>query len=235
MKSLSGTALLTLTLIAACVPETAVREVPAEHLVLVNDDSLSCVILAGDILTTRVLTASGDTLELDNSAIDRIIALRSGRDITDRYIDRKAIKLELAKRAAFEKRSRQKTEAGVRDAKRTAGRNEPFAILAAELATGNGEPPQLELTVLNLGAKTIESFRLKVHCFDRNGQPVTGAGGRDNVFQATSRIPIDPDEDFTTTLHLRSHPRTRKAKVEIYLVDFVDKTRWIGIVSAAAE
>lgn len=222
----------TLPLLAGCLPMTAHREVVPDYLVVYNDDSLRCKILTGgDIMTTRVLSTEGDTLELDNTTIDRIIHLRSGTDVTSQYIDRNAIKVELARRAAVRRRDRLKEdiEKG-RVNRRELLRRAPVAILSADLEREKMGPPQLALSLLNLSDKTIAFFRVKVYCMDRRGNPVAGTRQSDNVFLATSRIAIEAGEDFTTTLYLRSHPRTQKAKVEIYYVEFTDKTRWIGLL-----
>ena len=95
--------------------------------------------------------------------------------------------------------------------------------------------PQVNLTILNLTTKKISLVKTRIYCFGSNGQPVSGTKGRSHVFDASSRIPISPGEDFTTKLVLRNHPNTRKAKVEIHYLEFSDRTWWKGKVEETVE
>lgn len=215
--------------LAGCQP-SAVRTEP-DHVVFLDDgDSLAVKLVRGEIVHFRAVSETGDTLAIENASIDRIVHRASGRDVTDRYIDRDALKVELAKKAALARR--QKLEADVAAGKRRRSELDrlPFAVLSADLERPAGQTPQIALTILNLTDKKISMLKTRVTCFDGQGRPVAGNGGRNNVFDATSRIPIGPGEDFTTILMLRNHPKTRKAKVDIHYLEFSDRTWWKGRV-----
>lgn len=218
-----------LLLIAGCQP-SAVRVEP-DHMVFLDDgDSLAVKLVRGEIVHFRALSETGDTLAIENASIDRIVHRASGRDVTERYIDRDALKVELAKQAALARR--QKLEADVAAGKRRKSELDrlPFAILSADLERTGNQAPQIALTILNLSDKKIAMIKTRVTCFDGQGRPLAGTGGRNHVFDATSRVPIGPGEDFTTILTLRNHPRTRRAKVDIHYLEFSDRTWWKGKV-----
>ena len=222
--------------LAGCTPEASVKAPPAEYRVFLGEnDSLDCAILRGDILTTRILTADRDTVDLNNDEIDRIVSLRTGRDITARYIDRDALKIELAKRQALRKRKQLKEDIAAGKRKQWELDRVPFAILSADFERSSRGFPQVLLTILNLTKKKITLVKTRVYCFDQQGRPISGTRNRNSVFDASSRIPIGPGEDFTTTLVLRNHPKTRKAKIEIHYLEFADRTWWKGKVEEIAK
>jgi hypothetical protein len=216
-----------------CAPTEHVQAIKPDVLVVTDDDSLRCRILHGELLTMQIQTEDGDTIGIDNSTVNKIVHLSSGKDITSRYIDREAIRVEIARQRALERREKLRTDAmtGLKrsaDLKRT-----PVALLSARFL--GGKPPRVQLAVLNLGNKRIELIKVRVRCFDASGKPQGGLGGRDHIFQATSRIPLEPEEDLTTILALHKHPNARKVQVEIHYLEFADKTWWKGEVTATAE
>jgi len=217
-----------------CMP-SLVRVEPDHMIYLDDSDSLSVKLVRGEILTTRVVSTSGDTLALDNASIDRIVHLKSGRDVTDRYIDREALKTELAKQSALAKRKKLKADVAAGKKKKSELNRLPFAILSADFERPGRGTPQVALTVLNVSDKKITLLRTRVHCFDANGKPQSGNGGRNHVFDAMSRVPIGAGEDFTTILALRNHPKTRKAKIEIHYLEFSDATWWKGKVEETVQ
>jgi len=222
-------------LLFCCTPSAAVGPEP-DHMIYLDDgDSLSCRLVRGEILVTRVVSSDGDTLAIDNASVDRIIHLTSGRDVTDRYIDREALKIELMKRDAVAKRERLKADIAAGRKKKSELDRIPFAVLAVSMEHAGKGIPQVNLTILNLSAKKISLVKTRIYCFSENGQPISGTKGKNHVFDASSRIPIGPSEDFTTTLVLRNHPKTRKAKIEIHYLEFADHTWWKGKVEEQAE
>ncbi|HWP83059.1 MAG TPA: hypothetical protein VNN76_10435 [Bacteroidota bacterium] len=225
----------TFLILVGCGPSGSTITVAPDHLVITDDDTLECKILRGDILTTTVLSTEGDTLEIENQSIEKIVFLASGRDITSRYIDREAVRIELAKRKALEKKEKLQADvvAGLR--KKSELQRIPIAILTTSFHAQPKSPPQVRLTILNLSNKKIELVKMRVHCFDATGKPQPGTRGRNHIFQATSRIPIEAGEDFTTTLTLHNHPRARKAKVEIHYLEYADNTWWKGEVTDLAD
>lgn len=216
-----------------CAPSESIPTVKPDMLVITDDDSLRCRILRGEILTMHVRTEHGDSVEIDNSTVTRIIHLTSGRDITTRYIDREALRVELAKKKAIERREKLRADVVAGLKKSSELQRVPISLLSTRFL--GGKPPKIELAILNLGTKKIELVKVRVRCFDASGKPSPGIGGRDHLFQATSRIPIEPDEDFTTVLTLRNHPNTKKARVEIHYLEFADNTWWKGEVAATVE
>jgi len=236
MKKLLAHALLFLVLAALhCTPSSTSSIAPDYIMYLDDGDSLACKIVRGDILTTRILTAGGDTLTLDNASVDRIISLRSGSDVTGRYIDRDVVKIELAKRRALKSREKLKGEIAAGRRKNSELRRIPFAVLFAEMEKSERGTPQVALTILNLSEKKISLVKTRIYCYDGKGRPQEGTKGRGHIFDASSRIPIGPGEDFTTTLLLRNYPRTKKAKLEIHYLEFADRTWWKGKVEETAE
>ncbi len=234
MKSLIIIAVcLLIALLSSCTPSGTSAVVRADMLVITDDDSVECRILRGEILTTLIQTEEGDTLELDNRAITKVVHLASGADLTSRYIDRNAIKVETAKQKAFQRREKLRADVAAGLKKSSELQRVPISLLSATFL--GGKPPKVQLTILNLTVKKIELVKVRVHCFDAKGNPQPGVGGRDHVFQATSRIPIEAEEDFTTILTLRNHPKTKKARVEIHYLEYSDNTWWKGEVSATAE
>jgi hypothetical protein len=202
-----------------------------DHLIVADEDTLQCRIVRGEILTTTILSTEGDTLEIDNQSIEKIIHLGSGRDITSRYIDREALKIELAKKKVLEKREKLQSPHVAGISKKSTLLQNPVAILSTSFHTQSKSLPQVRITLLNLSTKKIELVKVRVYCFDSSGKPQAGIRGRNHIFQATSRIPIESGEDFTTTLTLRNHPRTAKAKVEIHYLEYADNTWWKGEVA----
>jgi hypothetical protein len=226
---------LFLVLLVGCTPPPA-SVPPADYRIFLGEnDSLDCRILHGDILTTRIFTTDQDTVELNNDEIDRIVSLRSGRDVTDRYIDRNALKVELAKKEALKKREKLKAEIAAGKRKQWELDRVPFAVLSAEFERTSKGMPQVMLTILNLTKKKITLVKTRVYCFDQQGRPISSTKGRGHIFDASSRIPIEPGEDFTTTLVLRNHPKTRKATIEIHYLEFADRTWWKGKVEETVK
>lgn len=222
-------------LLSCCTPSAAVGPEP-DHMIYLDDgDSLSCRLVRGEILVTRVVSSEGDTVAIDNASVDRIIHLRSGRDVTDRYIDREALKVELMKKDALAKRERLKTDIAAGKRKKSELDRIPFAVLAASMELAGKGIPQVSITILNLSTKKISLVKTKIYCFGDNDQPISGTKGRNHVFDASSRIPIGPEEDFTTTLVLRNHPKTKKAKIEIHYLEFSDRTWWKGKVEETVD
>ncbi|MEX2116446.1 MAG: hypothetical protein WEB37_06140 [Bacteroidota bacterium] len=235
MKVAVAAIVVTAFSLAGCPPSSMVRVEP-DHIIYLDDgDSLSCKLVRGEILVTRVVSDVGDSLALENASIDRIVHLKTGRDVTDRYIDREAVKVELAKQTALAKREKLKADVAAGKKKKSELNRLPFAILSADLERSDRGIPQIALTVLNVSDKKITLLRTRVHCFDAKDQPQGGTGGRNNVFDATSRIPIAPSEDFTTILSLRNHAKTRKAKIEIHYLEFSDATWWKGKVEETVQ
>lgn len=223
-------------ILLGCSPSTTTKTVEPDHIVYLDDgDSLSVKLVRGEILVLRALSETGDSLALDNASIDRIVHRASGRDVTDRYIDRDALKIELGKRAALLRREKLKADVAAGKRKKSELDRLPFTVLSASLERPSGESPQIALTILNLTEKKISLLRTRVHCFDAQGRPQSGTRGRNHVFDATSRVPIGPGEDFTTILTLRNHPRTRKAKVDIHYLEFSDGTWWKGRIEEEVE
>ncbi len=216
-----------------CAGTDRVQTVKPEMVVITDDDSLYCRILRGEILTTKVQIEDGDTLELDNRSITKIVHLASGVDITSRYIDREAIKVETAKRKSLEKRDKLRADVVAGLKKSSELQRVPIALLSATFQ--GGQPPKVQLTILNLTEKKIDLVKVKVYSFDERGNPQSGSKGRDHVFQATTRIPIEAEEDFTTILTLRNHPKAKKARVEIHYIEYSDNTWWKGEVAAIAD
>lgn len=224
------------SLLAGCSSGPATEAVAADYRIFTGDsDSIDCKIIHGDILATTVLTVDGDTLELNNDAIDRIISLRTGIEVTDRYIDREALTVELMKKEALEKREKLKADIAAGKKKKSELDRIPFAVLSAELERTNRGLPQVVLTILNLTNKKISLIKTRIYCFDQKGQPISGVKGRNHIFDASSRIPIGPGEDFTTTLVLRNHPKTKKATIEIHYLEFTDRTWWKGKVEETVD
>ena len=220
--------------LAGCTP-SLVRVEPDHMIYLDDSDSLSVKLVRGEILATRVVSITGDTLALDNVSIDRIVHLKSRKDVTDRYIDREALKVELAKQSALAKREKLKADVAAGKKKKSELNRLPFAILSADFERSDRGIPQVALTVLNVSDKRITLLRTRVHCFDANGKPQSGSGGRHHIFDAMSRVPIGPGEDFTTILALRNHPKTHRAKVEIHYLEFSDATWWKGKVEETVQ
>ena len=220
---------------AGCPPSSSVRVEPDHMFYLDDGDSLSTKLVRAEILVIRVVTQTGDSLALENVSIDRIVHLRTGRDVTSRYIDREALKVELAKQAALAKREKLKADVAAGKKKKSELNRLPFAILSADLERSDRGTPQVALTVLNVSDKKITLLRTRVHCFDANGKPQAGDKGQSNIFDAMSRVPLGPGEDFTTLLALRNHPKTHKAKVEIHYLEFSDATWWKGKVEEEVE
>lgn len=207
-----------------------------DHMIYLDDgDSLACKLVRGEILVTRVLSEKGDTIALDNVSIDRILHKKTGRDVTERYIDRDALKVELAKQSALAKREKLKADIAAGKRKKSELNRLPFAVLSANLERSAGGTPQIALTILNLTEKKISLLKTRVFCYDAKGQPQEGTEGRNYIFDATSRVPIGPREDFTTILMLRNHPKTARAKVDIHYLEFADRTWWKGKVEETAE
>lgn len=220
--------------IASCTPPAAAPE--PDHVIYLNDgDSLSCHLVRGEILVTRVVTAEGDSLAVDNASIDRIVHISTGRDVTSRYIDREVLKIALKKKEAMARRRRLRADIAAGKRKQSELDRVPFAVLSSSLSTTKKGMPEVTLTILNLTGKKITLVRTRIRCFDAKGRPYNGPRGRDNVFDASSRIPIDPGEDFTTTLPLRNYPKTRKATVEIHYLEFSDRTWWKGKVEETVD
>lgn len=223
-------------LLLGCPPSSAIKTIEPDHIVYLDDgDSLFVKLVRGEIVVLRALSETGDSLALDNATIDRIVHRASGRDVTDRYIDRDALKVELAKQAALSRREKLKADVAAGKRKKSELDRLPFAVLSADLERPSGGSPQIALTILNLTDKKISLLRTRVHCFDAAGRPQAGTKGRNNVFDATSRVPIGPGEDFTTILLLRNHPKTRKARVDIHYLEFSDRTWWKGRVEEEVE
>lgn len=201
-----------------------------EYLVIAGEDSLRCNILTNDVLTMLVRDAEGDTVEVDNKTVEKIIDLRSREDITELYIDRGRIKIELAKKTVLQKR--QKLLADVKSGlkKKSEVLKIPVALLSSSVEPDEQQTPLLVITLLNLSNKRIVFFKARVLCLDAQGKPQKGLKQKNATFQAVSRVPIEPDEEFTTMLYLKTHPKTRKAKVEIFFVQFADKSSWQGKV-----
>lgn len=219
---------------AGCTP-SLVRVEPDHMIYLDDSDSLAVKLVRGEILVTRVVSEAGDSLALENGSVDRIVHLGTGRDVTSRYIDREALKVELAKQAALARREKLKADVAAGKKKKSELNRLPFAVLSADLERSDRGIPQVALTVLNVSDKKITLLRTKVHCFDANGKPQSGNGGRSHIFDAMSRVPIGAGEDFTTILALRNHPKTRKAKVEIHYLEFSDATWWKGKVEEVVD
>ncbi len=221
-------------LLSSCSPRP---QIPSPDYVFYLDDgdSVAYKLIRGEVLVTKVLSAEGDTISIDNASVDRIIFLGTGRDVTDRFIDREALKVEMMKRDVMAKRDKLKADVAAGKKKKSELERIPFALLSASMEkTGRGSP-QVSLTILNLSERKISLVKTRIYCFGENGQPVPGTNGRNHVFDASSRIPIGPGEDFTTTLMLRNHPKTRKAKIEIHYLEFSDRTWWKGKVEETAE
>jgi hypothetical protein len=226
---------LLLIALFSCTPPSRVVPEP-DHLIYLDDgDSLACKLLLGEITFSRAISANGDTLVIENASIDRIVHLKTGRDVTDRYIDREALKVELMKKDALAKREKLKADVAAGKRKKSELDRIPFAVLFASMESAGTGIPQVNLTILNLSAKKISLVKTKVYCFSKAGQPISGTKGRNHIFDASSRIPIGPGEDFTTTLVLRNHPKTRKAKIEIHYLEFSDHTWWKGKVEETVE
>ena len=224
-----------IVLFYCCTPPAATAPEP-DHVIYLDDgDSLACKLVRGEILVTRVVSSLGDSVSIDNASVDRIVHLKSGRDVTDRYIDREALKVELMKKDALAKREKLKADVAAGRKKKSELDRIPFAVLSASMDQAGKGIPQVNLTLLNLSAKKISLVKTRIYCFSENGQPISGTKGKNHVFDASSRIPIGPGEDFTTTLVLRNHPKTRKAKIEIHYLEFADHTWWKGKVEEQAE
>jgi len=227
---------LCLPFLTACPPASMIGNSEPDHIFYLDDgDSLSCKLVRGEILVTRVVSSEGDSIAVENGSIDRIVHLRTGRDVTDRYINREALKVELAKQAALRKRAKLEADVAAGKRRKSELNRLPFAVLSAEFEPPNRGIPHIALTILNLTDKKISLVRTRVYCFNAKGQPQEGTNGRNHIFDATSRIPIGPGEDFTTLLALRNHPRARKAKVDIHYLEFADRTWWKGKVEEEVE
>lgn len=224
-----------LIFLSSCTPPaTAVLE--PDHVIYIDDgDSVSVKLLLGDIMFSRGLSSTGDTLAIENTSIDRIVHLKTGRDVTDRYIDREALKVELMKKEALAKREKLKADIAAGKKKKSELDRIPFAVLSASLEAAGKGIPQVSLTILNLSAKKISLVKTRIYCFNDRGQPISSTKGRDHIFDASSRIPIGPGEDFTTTLALRNHPKTKRARIEIHYLEYSDHTWWKGKVEETAE
>lgn len=222
--------LVVMVIISGCAPTYSGSTEPDYAFLMTDGDSLVYKLVRGEVLVTRVLSAEGDTLELDNTMIDRIIWLRTKRDVTDQFINRDALKVELAKKSALERRNKLQAEVAAGKRRKSELDQIPFAILSADLERPRKGTPQIALTILNLAAKKISLLKTRIYCFDDRGRPVEGARVRTHVFDASSRVPIEPGEDFTTTLPLRSHPGTQRAKVEVHYLEYADHTWWKGKV-----
>ncbi|HLE31880.1 MAG TPA: hypothetical protein VJB38_04640 [Bacteroidota bacterium] len=224
-----------LTFVLGCTPPPPSGPEP-DHIVFLDDgDSLTCKLLLGEIMFTRAVSAQGDTLSIDNASIDRIVHMKTGRDVTDRYIDREALKVELMKKETLAKREKLKADIAAGKKKKSELDRIPFAVLSASMEPAAKGVPQVSLTILNLSGKKISLVKTKIYCFNEKGQPISGTKGRNHVFDASSRIPIGPGEDFTTTLALRNHPKTKRARIEIHYLEFSDHTWWKGKVEEAVE
>jgi hypothetical protein len=202
--------------------------VPNALIITSDDDTLRARILHATVLTTTVLTEQADTLAIENDQVEQILSLPGREDATAQFIDREKIRVELAKRVVLEKRERlrEDVKAGLR--KKADLNKAPVALLATILRLPERQPPRVEVTVFNLSSKKILTFRAKVYCMDARGAAVfSGTSGRSS-FEAVSRFPINPDDEFSTALVLRAFPATRKVRVEIVAVQFADKTSWQG-------
>jgi hypothetical protein len=235
MKGAVATIIVAVFFLAGCPPSSTVKVEPDHIFYLDDGDSLAAKLVRGETLVTRIVSASGDSVALENTSIDRIAHLSTGRDVTDRYIDREVLKVELAKQAALAKRERLKADVAAGKKKKSELNRLPFAVLSADLERSDRGTPQVALTILNVSDKKITLLRTRVHCFDASGKPQVGDKGRSHIFDAMSRVPIGPGEDFTTLLSLRNHPKTRKAKVEIHYLEFSDATWWKGKVEEEVE
>ncbi|MBI4418037.1 MAG: hypothetical protein HY563_04620 [Ignavibacteriales bacterium] len=226
---------LALTLIG-CSPSATTKSVEPDHIVYLDDgDSIGVKLVRGEIIVLRVLSEFGDTLIVENASIDRIVHLSSGRDVTDRYIDSDILKAELAKQAALARREKLKADVAAGKKRKSELDRLPFAVLSATMERSPGGTPQIALTILNLTDRKISMLRTRVHCFDAQGRPQPGMRERNHIFDATSRVPIGPGEDFTTVLTLRNHPKTRKARIDIHYLEFSDKTWWKGKVEEEVQ
>jgi hypothetical protein len=219
-----------------CSASITKRSVAVDHVVYMDDgDSISCKLIRGEIIVLRVLSEFGDTLIVENASIDRIVHVSSGRDVTDRYIDRDILKAELAKQSALARREKLKADVAAGKKRKSELDRLPCAVLSATMERSPGGTPQIALTILNLTDRKISMLRTRVHCFDAQGRPQPGMRERNHIFDATSRIPIGPGEDFTTVLTLRNHPKTRKARIDIHYLEFSDKTWWKGKVEEEVQ
>jgi hypothetical protein len=220
---------ITTALLVSCSSSGFRGTVVPNALIITSDgDTLRGKILQGSVLTTTILTEVGDTLTIDNELVEKILALPSMVDATEQFIDTEKIRIELAKRAVLEKREklREDVKAGLR--KKTELSKAPLALLATILRLPQGQPAQVQITVLNLSPKKIITFRASVTCLDARGRGVPRSTGGKSSFEAISRFPINPDDEFSTALILRQFPGTKKVKVEIIAVQFADKTTWQG-------
>ena len=220
---------ITLALFTSCSSSAPRGTVAPSALIITSDkDTLRGKILQGNVLTTTVLTEFGDTLTVENELVEKILAYPGMTDATEQFIDVEKIRIELAKRAVLEKREklRDDVKAGLR--KKTELIRAPLALLATTLRFPQGQPPQVQITVLNLSPKKIAMFWATVYCLDARGRGIPRTSGGKYSFEAISRFAINPDDEFSTTLILRQFPATKKVRVEITTVQFADKTSWEG-------
>lgn len=195
-----------------------------------DQDSLRCKIISSEVTTITVLDPEDDTLSIDCISIDKIVEVKTNVDVTPAYIDRIALKNELAKRVALEKREKIKSDvkAGIR--KKADLRKEPIALLSSSVDLDQKKIPFLRITVLNLSSKPIAQFRARITCFNNKGKPALDKKTKTHIFEAVSKIPIMPDDEFGTALSLKNRPAARRVKAEIISVVFKDKTTWNGCI-----
>lgn len=87
---------------------------------------------------------------------------------------------------------------------------------------------------MNLSPKIITLFRARIYCYDTKGKILRRPKKKDNSFEAISKFPIQPDDEFTTALLLRNYSKARKVKVEIIQATFADNSIWKGKIEEIA-
>lgn len=219
-----------------CPSERSTRAAAASHIVYTETDTVFCTLTGGDILSLKGVTAEGDTVRFQNRSVLRIVYRKTGTDITDQYINRDLVQIELAKQKALAQRAQLRADvaSGRRNA-RDLELQAPVELLFAKVNAPGTRAPSVSFVLLNLSDKTIDMFKVKVSCRDGRNRSLNGVGGRDNVFQASSGIPIEAGKDFSTSLRLPYHPGTARATVEVYYLEFEDHSWWRGDESLEAR
>jgi hypothetical protein len=208
---------------------------PDAIVIFKDSDSLECKILWTELLNLTVWSAEEDTLQIDLTTVEKILDNKTFVDITSQHFDRELVKYESTKRSAVAKRDKLRADVRAGLKKQAELKKSPMALLASAVDATPGSPPSLIITVMNLYHKNILSFKAKIYCFDEKGKPVKGGKKKQAFFEAVSRTPIAPEDEFTTALMLKNHLATRKVKVEIVSATFADKTAWKGKIEESKQ
>jgi hypothetical protein len=224
-----------LLLIAFFTSCATFKPIEPNALILFSEgDSLLCKIVWNEILTITAVSDEYDTLQIENSTIEKILEPKTYRDITSEYIDRDQMKHEYSKRIALKKRDKLRADVQAGLKKYAELSKVPMALLKSSLYYEEKKIPELHITVLNLSPKIITLFRARIYCYDTKGKILRSPKKKDNSFEAISKFPIQPDDEFTTALLLRNYSKARKVKVEIIQATFADNSIWKGKIEEIA-